>query len=700
MSYNQIPLFHEGDLYTYFNQLNESGNYGLGRVKKALYRHAYSYLYSNTFDKLTNKANELPDTITNALDFLKSASDSERNKEVRLIATYIERFYEQIPPKLREGKEAKDIINKLKKVSDTISNSSQNIDSNALKDILDNFYAELSVYINLTKQSIDELRSRITQIGDNTMESFKDLTERSYLYRSGSDVDTALKDAIGATSKRVANSFSGMLREIIFDYLESNKIISSIDIRSNFMQILAMLIVDFESFLQKVCSQNGNYKKLDDFTKTELKALFDNYTQSNESLLISQLNRVQNGQSFSDSFQQAIDDFGSKMGITYMSPTTIKAKKQLAAIDKYGTAGKNIKKQSGKRNYIEKGLRTLGLDDIIEENKLITITGDPDTRHGSMFEAIIALIRDAVTVGGTAATDLIELGTLIFQIEDETIQESVRIKLQEIAAAVRKTESSVREDRFDDQRKELIEANKEIKRLGEELRQLYINSIDNKQEDIFIYHDSLKLYATMEETEGSKRRAARFHGRDMQIFNALDNLYTLDDTGTVDLLDKKALYGAILNLSNLAVGHGQKSCIENYLSIFAGLLMFSDVRNIAIDMAQETKMQLTNNSDATHIHLYLLNDVYVPGSMILTYVYNAMTKLKGTIDVNKIAKATINVSGANSVISAYQSARANGVPYSIDDWDYVADAVAKATHMEITFMGTFLALIDNISNLL
>jgi hypothetical protein len=37
------------------------------------------------------------------------------------------------------------------------------------------------------------------------------------------------------------------------------------------------------------------------------------------------------------------------------------------------------------------------------------------------------------------------------------------------------------------------------------------------------------------------------------------------------------MYGAVINLSEMALGHTALTPIENYLSIFAGLLMFDDI---------------------------------------------------------------------------------------------------------------------------
>ena len=63
----------------------------------------------------------------------------------------------------------------------------------------------------------------------------------------------------------------------------------------------------------------------------------------------------------------------------------------------------------------------------------------------------------------------------------------------------------------------------------------------------------------------------------MQALNLLDNLYSLNNIEDLTLVNQDIMYGAILNLCELAIGHGSKSMVENYLSIFAGLLMFDDV---------------------------------------------------------------------------------------------------------------------------
>ena len=49
-------------------------------------------------------------------------------------------------------------------------------------------------------------------------------------------------------------------------------------------------------------------------------------------------------------------------------------------------------------------------------------------------------------------------------------------------------------------------------------------------EDIFIYHESLKLYASVEEGKHNE-----FEGRTLGILNALDSLYTANNIAGLEL---------------------------------------------------------------------------------------------------------------------------------------------------------------------
>jgi hypothetical protein len=63
----------------------------------------------------------------------------------------------------------------------------------------------------------------------------------------------------------------------------------------------------------------------------------------------------------------------------------------------------------------------------------------------------------------------------------------------------------------------------------------------------------------------------------MNIFSYIDKLYSANNIAQLQLPERNTLDFLLLNLSHLAVGGQLKSTVENYLSIFSGLLMFDDV---------------------------------------------------------------------------------------------------------------------------
>jgi len=62
----------------------------------------------------------------------------------------------------------------------------------------------------------------------------------------------------------------------------------------------------------------------------------------------------------------------------------------------------------------------------------------------------------------------------------------------------------------------------------------------------------------------------------MVILNYIDEMYSANGIG-LDLPEKQNLQLLAMNLSSQAVGGDYKGTLENFFSIFAGLLMFDDV---------------------------------------------------------------------------------------------------------------------------
>ena len=134
----------------------------------------------------------------------------------------------------------------------------------------------------------------------------------------------------------------------------------------------------------------------------------------------------------------------------------------------------------------------------------------------------------------------------------------------------------------------------------------------NSEEPFFIYHESLKLHSSVEtgKTKG-------FSGRELNILNGLDTVYSvLQTNGLATPTTKEALHFLALNLAPSAAAPNETiDIVEQYLAKFIGLLMFDDAENMAKEALNE--IQYTN---LNKIHVYELNNIYVPASMLLTYI--------------------------------------------------------------------------------
>lgn len=703
--YNQIPIFDQTDLYVYFNSLQTPANqtYGLARVKNALYRKAHTYLYNNTYN-LINGSGSM-ETINNALGFLGNVADNERAKEIALIENYINEIYESIPEELRKSRTMQEILNNLKQTSKDISYGNK-MDPTKIQGRLDNFYKELTSYINLVKQSYEEFEERIDQLMDDTMESREALTDRSFLYRVDGDIESALKESVGAAARKEIDSFSSMINETIMDYLAKG-LIDNMDIQNNFHAILSGMIVDFEHFIQT--NRNGRSLsggKNGGFLRKDITKLFDRYLVESNTYFSKQMQQVSKTGTISKGFKMALNNFSSRIGLsTSIDSSDIEARDK--ALQKQAN---DMQKEAihGQRNYIAKRLNELNLGNLVQNNKYIKITPKTDQRHGTMYEAINTILTGAFSTEGHPATDSVSIGSILLQIDDQGIEDEITAKVSEIAQEIRKTGQQDRRTRKDSYVKQLRAASKEIKAKGKEIKDKIAPLLEQEKKDLFIYHESLKLYSSMEQTDGSgeelKRKTNIFEGRNLNALNAVDLLYSMqaeDGMNTMGLIDQTALAGAMQNLSQYAIGGSQKASIESYLSIFTGLIMFSDLANMAEEIGNMAASAVSqNNNDATHIHLYSLNGTYVPGSLVLTYIYNIMSKLGQQADISSFAKANISTAGADKAIKNYQAARASGRSYDRNDWEEVAEEVQRGTKLKITFMGSFLTLVNNIGNIM
>ena len=150
-----------------------------------------------------------------------------------------------------------------------------------------------------------------------------------------------------------------------------------------------------------------------------------------------------------------------------------------------------------------------------------------------------------------------------------------------------------------------------------------------------------------------------------------------------------------LNLGSNAVAAEALDPLEQYLSLFAGLVMFDDIGNMAKEAME--KVNLTSGPSVKQIHLYNLNGIYVPASMVLSYVSDAVKAANLFIDQGHAAQATITAPSSNKAYESWKSEvqkTPSGNVHSIGElrpehWQAVGAESASSTKVKITFLAAF-----------
>jgi len=100
----------------------------------------------------------------------------------------------------------------------------------------------------------------------------------------------------------------------------------------------------------------------------------------------------------------------------------------------------------------------------------------------------------------------------------------------------------------------------------------------------------------------------------MNILSALAKLYSSPILSN-SLIKPEMLITYLINISDVTLAHN-KDPLETYLSLFAGLLMFDDIKTLA----ESGVRQITSNIETSTvdcIHVYNIDGIFIPISVIL-----------------------------------------------------------------------------------
>ena len=314
----------------------------------------------------------------------------------------------------------------------------------------------------------------------------------------------------------------------------------------------------------------------------------------------------------------------------------------------------------------------------------LTVSVRTNTTHGLHNEALAEIFTNGYYGGrpkGFGAADSILLGSA-----DVTIStnDEVRDYLDDITQEIERHNnqaSKLNREQFLESYQNMNKKVREKKKKLEELLKLL-----EKQDELFIFHESIKNYKSLE----TKEHTGFLKGRKMTAEHYIEELYSVQsnmDYTTLSFPSIEWLIFMVINLFDGCVASSKKDALQDYFSIFAGFLMFDD----AIDMAEDARKRLeTEASQVKSVHLYKINSIYIPASYILQSLYQAMMSISNMIDKG------VSV----SIFQEQKKKKDKEEEFKPIEkrWEETGKNILSSTKVNITFLSAFLQLIEQISS--
>lgn len=623
--------------------------------------------------EFTDKDHNFEITINNAIQQLKKIADSEAAKEQKAIQTYIEKLkkYKDLdttPEPLR--KKLNDQINKI---------ISQNFSK------VQNDQVLLIQQINVLRQDLNIYKRRLNEI--NAI----NIADGKKIYANNRTEFNMLKSLEAYFQNQSKRSTSNTIR-INRDQLLHKRLKEIIqqelpDFPSEFFSALeAAFFVDFNYWAE------NNLNPYLEINISDLDEILDKYFSTigkagEETHFLKMINKKNEG------LKSIASDIKKQMHIEYISDVQLKELQELQ-IEANKEQNKNKKSfltSTGKsytKNQINNLLKNYQTKIINNTGEHLSFISHSRTGHGNFYEIINTILQAAINVKSNVAADLIvPIGSITFNSNEENIHNELLNLSNDI--------SDIISDSFDAQEVATIENfNKQVeyqKNMSKQIAQKItetekaLQKIQSDCDNFFITHESLKLYRGAE--EGSET-FEEFHGRKMNIMNALTKLYAAP--GLADnMIDSKMLITYLLNIDEQTVTHGEnKHPLETYLSLFAGLLMFDDIAEISSTAINNIVLP-QNSTFINQLHLYNINGIYFPLSMILNNLISQITEV--TMNLSLDASHTAIAKIEQTLPSIPSESTSN-------NWNSFAQETISNTKIQIAFLSGFTAYIQKLFN--
>lgn len=656
--------------YVYFNSLYDIDPSYAARAKA--YVTFNGSKNGSAIKEFDDKNHDITSAIKNAVKQLEAIAASEAAKEQAAIANYTTKIQQALNnPKI--PKQIKTILSEqLNKIQ---SYKYEGSDKSQIK---------LIQQINIVRQGIERYQRRLNELNvlneNNLKRGDKINIYNRVEHRLLPNVQTYIINQGKRGNKNTTNINKDQL---LHAHLQEaiSKVITNIP--ADIMPLIeAAFFVDFNYWLEDICN-----KHYPDININELESQITNYLkqQNNELERTHMWDMVyENGQQLQD-LEKDLQQFFHSDIISNAEYQELKRIQQKAKENEKQTEF-TFNKKTYTRTQLNKIIKSYesNVKNKIGDNFVFAITGN--TAHGNFYEIINEILKSAINVRGNVGADLIvPLCTLKVSHNDQAA-ESILMQLSKDLGDVL-TEDFKTRDKAD--MNNFNQAIKDEKKLTNQLQQKLSEAQDSLKSlddlgQFFIEHESLKLYRGF---ENNSENFDEFHGRKMNILNALAKLYAAPGINNA-MINSDMLITYLLNIDESTLGNN-RTPLETYLSLFAGLLMFDDISIMAQDGINQALINIPSNPGLYQLHVYNLNGVYLPISIILNEIISQVESIINnlSIDASKTAAAKIE-----QTIGSYKS------PVTPDTWSEVASATINSTKIQIYFLSGFTDYISSLAS--
>ena len=617
------------NLYVYLNTLQTDN--------PSLYFAAQALVKANNSQEFENEAR-----IETALEFLNLAAENELQKELHFLSS---KFDSSVLSEIMDG--------------NTINYPKMIAKINEANKTLDKFQAELKYEMNRfnkvqTAKTIEDKKNKY-KIGKGS---------HSYTQSIGSYIQATLRQLTNLSSEK-EERMTQICRNVLINLINKTNAFNGLDISQVSAilglaqtQIMPLLEKEFQEGklstksgklssrkIEQFIIQDESYNKLISNSLSEL--------QSIANRLLNSYGRIENKKENEDKLRLANKNF----------------KEALKNLTKIQSGNSKTNRDRAVRKILKNG------GPILNENSIGLNINFSGKNTGLALEYKIANeISNSVVVGGSGG----KIDVSSFLLGEFDININLKTKpIQDILNSINQNtqdDFGAAGDNFLKAYGELNEYIEEQRRSGQDIK------------DSFILHTSAKDYYSTATDEFKGFKGGTYQG--LQIFDSLEALAGAG-FGEADIQWLKA---CAVNTSKSAVGASIKSSLEEYISIFATMLLFDD----GVTIAKETVANAQASFQPLNVlHLFNVNGFYVPSSYLLRELHTRLTNAINNLPANKIVKVKIEPGSVNfqdELDYLYMN-----YVFKSERWRQIRNIQINAMAVKIYFLRNFMDILNGLT---